>query len=259
MTLINRCYAYVESEHFDVALTDVKAVLQHALEYERDYPREATGRSGLGQFKDISRRALFCGARALYGLGQFKDCSTYIAFSALLYPDKSSNLDIDGLSKHVELRLEDEKGKLDFGAMILEATTKTPSMNRATFIGPVEVRDCVNISRGRSLFLTKDAKAGQLLLCEKAFSAVFVIPDRSLTITSEGTRLEGTMTDKYAQKHLSLACCLKLQRCGSLAASFADLHKGFYNRRDAIERMTLGGLDISPAGLKDMEFSGLDP
>lgn len=45
---------------------------------------------------------------------------------------------------------------------------RPPHLDHATYIGPVEIRQTE--SKGRGLFVTKAVKAGELLLCEKAFS-----------------------------------------------------------------------------------------
>ncbi len=59
--------------------------------------------------------------------------------------------------------------------MLAEAERKfpNPDMDRADFVGPIEVRPCKNPEHGRGLFSTRAVKAGDLLLCEKAFCAAF--------------------------------------------------------------------------------------
>lgn len=47
-----------------------------------------------------------------------------------------------------------------------------PHLDHATYIGLVAARETG--SRGRGLFTTKEVKAGDLLLCEKAFAHAFV-------------------------------------------------------------------------------------
>lgn len=80
--------------------------------------------------------------------------------------------------KKCEMRMKEEKGDIDFGSMLEEVTKKYPSpdMDRADYVGPIEVRPCANPEHGRGLFTTKDVKAGDLLLLEKAFAAVFPTP-----------------------------------------------------------------------------------
>jgi hypothetical protein len=59
--------------------------------------------------------------------------------------------------------------------MLAEAERKfpKPDMDRADFVGPIEVRPCKNPEHGRGVFSTRAVKAGELLLCEKAFCAAF--------------------------------------------------------------------------------------
>ena len=48
-------------------------------------------------------------------------------------------------------------------------------MDAATYLGPIEVQG--SDGKGRGLFATRDVKAGELLLCEKAFALVHGFTD----------------------------------------------------------------------------------
>jgi hypothetical protein len=57
----------------------------------------------------------------------------------------------------------------DFETISKEVSkVRPPHLDHATFVGLVEVK--TSPGRGRGLFTTKAVKAGELLLCEKAFA-----------------------------------------------------------------------------------------
>jgi hypothetical protein len=50
---------------------------------------------------------------------------------------------------------------------------KCPRLDYGDYIGPVEVRACDQLSKGRGLFATRDISQGELLLCEKALKICY--------------------------------------------------------------------------------------
>lgn len=112
---------------------------------------------------------------------------------------------------------------------------RPPHLDHATYIGPVEVRQTE--SKGRGLFVTKDVKAGDLLLCEKAFSHAHAgegaadagNDEASSTISillnpETGGGFMGTQAD------LIKLTVQKLYRNPSLAPAFTTLYHGSYER-----------------------------
>ena len=87
-----------------------------------------------------------------------------------------------------KIRLREENGEIDFADLLAEAERKfpNPDMDRADFVGPIEVRPCKNPEHGRGVFSTRPVKAGELFLCEKAFCAAFARDGRG-----EGGRGDG--------------------------------------------------------------------
>lgn len=70
------------------------------------------------------------------------------------------------------LLLDLQNKNYQFKMMALEAKRRRPPhLDRGTYVGPVAVRQTE--SHGRGLFTTASVKAGDLLLCEKAFSYAF--------------------------------------------------------------------------------------
>ena len=177
---------------------------------------------------DTSEKGLFRAARASYGLENFTQCRSYLAELQKLYPgNKAATKDIE----RCELRFQEQAGNFDFASMLIEAVNKQPSprLDRATYIGPIEVRKCAIESHGRGLFTTKAVKAGELLLCEKAFVTAFA-PDDSQTATEvDQTRESDTDGSKWRLKlraELGANTLVKLVRIPSVVSVFADLYPG---------------------------------
>ncbi|CAD6594550.1 MAG: hypothetical protein ASARMPREDX12_009538 [Alectoria sarmentosa] len=204
--LLNRCQARLSSEHYDAALEDAMAVLE---------------------MDTSSEKALFRAARASYGLGCFARCRSYLAEIEELYPENRAAMkDIE----RCELRSREQAGEFDFASMLDETLTKQPSprLDRATYIGPIEVRKCVIESHGRGLFTTKAVKAGELLLCEKAFTTTFA-PDDSKSAEidhAKDSESDGSTWRLKLRAELAAKTFVKLVRNPSLVSAFADLYPG---------------------------------
>ena len=129
------------------------------------------------------------------------------------------------------VRSREQSGNFDFASMLDEALTKQPSprLDRASYIGPVEVRKCAVESHGRGLFTTQAVRAGELLLCEKAFATAFA-PDSSIAGADIDHSFD-TQTDvsEWRQKlrdEISSTILVKLIRNPSVVSVFADLYPG---------------------------------
>ena len=134
--------------------------------------------------------------------------------------------------------MERSTGAYDFAQMQRDADTlQPPHLDYATYIGLIGRQDTG--TRGRGMFLIADVKAGDLLLCEKAFCyadddmgmwepelvvhANEVLPDESRVVAG-GHRL------------LRKSCAQKVHLNPSLALQFNDLYHGQYrpvSARDA--------------------------
>ncbi|KAL3481451.1 hypothetical protein BJX99DRAFT_253759 [Aspergillus californicus] len=129
-------------------------------------------------------------------------------------------------AKHLEEQLH---GKYNFAQLYKEANKlRPPHLNHASFIGSVEVRPSGN--KGRGLFTTKPVKAGDLLLCEKAFAHAYINsedPDESLPMTLLVNAENRTMT-MGAQAHLIKMVVQRIYRNPSPASTITDLHRGLY-------------------------------
>lgn len=201
----NRSLAYLKTKQFDSALSD-------------------TGFPDFGV--EPTEKALFRAAEALYFLQRFEDCNRVLRTLCARFPN---NKQASVISERAQLRcLEASSGEYNFKLLQQEAKKlQPPQLDHATYIGPVQVK--TSPGKGRGLFVTEPVRAGDLILCEKAFSHAYV-PDTgignaklSLLIDTETSR--GFMG---GQADLIKLIVQKLYRNPSLAPSFTTLHPGAY-------------------------------
>lgn len=105
--------------------------------------------------------------------------------------------------------------------------SQSPQLDHATYIGPVEIKQASG--KGRGLFVTKAVKAGDLLLCEKAFSHAYV--SETGTSNSSTSLLINTETGRAftgGQADLIKLTAQKLYCSPSVAPAFVTLHHGDY-------------------------------
>lgn len=77
------------------------------------------------------------------------------------------------LTRAINRLAEQENGRYCFKQLYVEATKLRPlHLDHSIYVGPVFIRALG--SRGRGLFTIEAVKAGDLLLCEKAFVHAFV-------------------------------------------------------------------------------------
>ena len=177
---------------------------------------------------ETSEKALFRKAQALYYLRRFRECCETHKLLAEKYPENA-------LAKHEFQRAssclaEENTGKYKFKEMILEAKKlRPPHLEHGTYIGPVAIKDTQ--TRGRGLFTTRAVKAGDLLLCEKAFAHAFHDEDKpgdlTLLLNVDTNRItlgtHGQLIEVIAQK---------LHRNPSLVSKFIDLCHGSHETFD---------------------------
>ena len=145
----NRSLAFLKIKQFDAALSD-------------------TGFSSFN--RKLSEKALYRAAEALYHLRRYTECCEVLELLRSTFLHNSQALAI--LDRARSRCLEQTTAVYDFAS--LQAETKklqVPHLDHDTYIGPVEVKR--RESKGRGLFVTKAVKAGDLLLCEKAFSCAY--------------------------------------------------------------------------------------
>ena len=194
---MNRSLAHLKLGSFDKALEDAEG-----------YTVEARK----------SEKGLYRTARSMYELGRFKESQTVLTTLLAQYPGSEAAIrELRRINKRIQ---EQDHGQFDFLAMQEAAAERSPPcLDVATYVGPVEI--CETETRGRGLFTTKDVAAGDLLLCEKAFS-YSLLGNASTMSVIDGSTLKGT---KLA---LVEPMVHKLFRNPSLIPSIIALHHGTY-------------------------------
>lgn len=109
---------------------------------------------------------------------------------------------------------------------------RPPHLDHATYLGPIEIRQTE--SKGRGLFVTKAVKAGDLLLCEKAFSHAHAYEDRDDANNGNSSKIslvinpETNQGFKGTQADLLKLIVQKIYHNPSVAPPFVTLYHGTY-------------------------------
>jgi hypothetical protein len=212
---LNRALAYLKNEYFDAALADTEC---------------------LASPSDAAEKALYRAGQALYGLGRFSECHDILTLLCKKYPN---NADAARELTRVRCRLgEQRSGNYDFKVIYEEISKlRPPHLDHATFIGPVTVK--ASTGCGRGLFTTSAVKAGDLILCEKAFAHCYAnTAEGSEAKSSKISLLVNIHTNRITmgtQSDLITMIVQKLWRNPSFLPEFASLYHGSYKPVDVIE------------------------
>ncbi len=210
---LNRALAYLKNEYFDAALIDTGCPTSPS---------------------DAPEKALYRAGQALYRLGRFSECQEILT----LLCKKYSNIGEAAVElTRVGCRLEEQQsGTYNFKAMYEQVSKlRPPHLDHATFIGPVTIK--ASKGRGRGLFTTKAVKAGDLILCEKAFAHCYAdAAEENAVNSSKISLLINVQTSQMSmgtQSDLITTVVQKLWRNPSLLPDFTSLHHGSYMPVDA--------------------------
>lgn len=209
-----------------------------------------------------SEKGFYRAARALYELGKFQESHDALLSLLAVYPN--CNEAKEELSR-TKLRLtEQHSGYYDFSLMYEGSKLAPPHLDCATYLGPTEIGPSNGRSRG--LFVTRDVKVGELLLCEKAFAHCFANTgegDSASTIKL----LLNTHTDRVflgTQADLVTEIVQKMYRNPSTISAFTSLHHGEYepaketevDGEPVVDRSVMLIFSIMPSNLtKALAFS----
>lgn len=202
----NRSLPYLKTKQFDAALAD--------LEYPEFGP-------------EPSEKTLLRATEALYALEKFDACHNTLVTLLTAFPNNTQATKLMG---RVRQRLQEQRiGNYDFAYLFKRVSDMKPTIQDvATFVGPIEVRQTG--AKGRGIFTTKAVKAGDLLLCEKAYCYSFGRADgKDLTILYQYD------IDRVSMgKHANLIKCIvqKLYRNPSTASNVLKLYHGAYEKVD---------------------------
>jgi len=205
----NRSLAYLKTKQFDAALSD----------------------TGFPTFTPMpSDKALFRAAEALYYLGRHSECCEVLEKLHANFPDNAQASEI--LARARNRLLEHTTGTYNFKQHQAKAKKlRSPQLDAATYIGPIEIKQ--TMSKGRGLFVTEAVKAGDVLLCEKAFSHAHVT-NSAADNDDRGSKLTILLNTEINQEFLGAQAGLlksivqKLYRNPSLVPAFTALYHGDY-------------------------------
>jgi hypothetical protein len=192
-------------------------------------------------------KALYRAGMALYHLGRYGECLARREQLLREYPHTETD---DAHMQCVRQRLHEQtSGGYDFPKMYDDVRMGKRHLDIATFVGPVVVKS--SPGRGRGLFTTRPVKAGELLLCEKAFA--YCAADEPETSSSQSTggsppssrqasslSTVGILVSTHynlftigTQADVITTAIQKVFRNPSFSASFTSLHSGTYKPIDA--------------------------
>lgn len=217
----NRALAYLRLDRFDAVLDDV-SIIPNA--------------------NDRSEKALYRGALALNNLSRYTESLELLQILTRKYP--ASEPGAFELSR-ANLRLKEQHtGIYDFKKMYKATRSRPPTVDCATYVGSVEIRDAPG--KGKGVFATRSIKAGELLLCEKAFVHACGTPSKKSDKkgTSETGILMNLSTNSITmgtQASLITSMYQKLLNNPSLASKIQGLHHGTYKPTDMA---TVDGLPV---------------
>ncbi|KAK7434367.1 hypothetical protein Landi51_13547 [Colletotrichum acutatum] len=172
-----------------------------------------------------TQKGLFREAKAYYSLEQFSLCSAKLRKVLALNPkNQDAKKELARTLRRID---EQDRGIYQWGQMYDQANATPPVIDCATYNGPVEVRR--STERGRGLFTSKAVKAGDLLLCEKAFSYRYAGEDDNMDANQNNRVLVSLVSKRTvlgAQASLAFNIIQKLHHNPRLAPRFNDLHHG---------------------------------
>lgn len=204
---LNRALAFLKVKQFDAALSELESA---------------------STLQKPTEKALYRKSSALYGLQRYRECCEVLKVICLDYPN---NVEARReLSRATNRLAEQQYGRYSFSKLYVELSQhRPPLLDHATYVGPI----CVKMSsesRGRGLFTTKAVKAGELLLCEKAFAYVSKKQEDSGATLSELKSDFGMKMEEW--RGLTTTIVQKLCRNPSLVPVITDLYHGSYQPVD---------------------------
>ncbi|KAJ5384888.1 Tetratricopeptide-like helical [Penicillium concentricum] len=168
-----------------------------------------------------SEKALRGKAQTLYRLKRFREsCDVFTKLCKKHPEDVGARNDF---REAIARFAEQKKGGYKFKKMQEKASkTYPPLLDHAAWIGPVTVRQTK--SQGRGLFTTEAVKAGDLLLCEKAFAYATEHPSRPRWSSTLHINTETRTITRGGQAALASSIIETLYKNPSLAPAVTDLH-----------------------------------
>ncbi|KAE8152342.1 hypothetical protein BDV25DRAFT_137917 [Aspergillus avenaceus] len=174
-----------------------------------------------------SEKLLFRKSQLLYHMQKFEECCDVLKRLCSQYPGNTTAK--NDFKRAIRRLAEQRHGNYQFAEMIKQTNKFPPQkLDCATYVGPVAIQQ--SGSRGRGLFTTKDVKAGDLLLCEKAFAYASadaeVLEDCRSILKMYDLQIGRTMTGPGISVIQSVLH--RIHDNPSMASAVHDLHRGAY-------------------------------
>ncbi|TDL25406.1 hypothetical protein BD410DRAFT_638723 [Rickenella mellea] len=146
---LNRSEAYLRMAWYKSAFQDAEMVL-HAV--------------GSNIEDSYLRKAVFRAAKALYHLGEYNKA---IEMANRRPQDEECQTWFTKASDRLHEQLS---GEYDWDSIFQQSQASSEQVEMAEFTGPIQVRDVNGVGGGRGMFVTRDVKAGELLMVSKAIA-----------------------------------------------------------------------------------------
>lgn len=212
--LRNRAVVNLHLKRFEAALDDaLEAVLPMSHPKAEQYNCKAYYRAG----------------RAAYELRDFEDARAHFMKAMQMQAKDEQAL---AECKRTSLRLGEQKhGQYDFASISASASRKQIRLDHASFSEKVVVRDAGN--RGRGLFSVRKIKAGDLVLCEKAFHVVYGWEEDNADELNIMLNVNTNRASAGSHALLFLNTVKNLRQNPQHAGSFLELYAGDYSPKCA--------------------------
>jgi len=178
--LSNRAACFLNLKDYEAALKDCEAVLKIEQSHVKGNFRKAMSLAGLGNLKE---------ARDLLGI--------------LITKGSENPNDLQtwqDAQEKINGRMKQREGSYDMMTLPFEPLQQDDVEN---YCGPIKIARAGK--KGRGLFLTRDVKAGELLLAEKALIVKFEKPNHDVrTLHYEKSQMDDTAQSELSAELLSL-------------------------------------------------------
>lgn len=168
-------------------------------------------------------KAYYRAGCAEYHLGRYNEAHAHFAASLkIVLEDDDTLRELNRTSRRIG---EEQLGNHNFDEMADSVNSKHYRLDHASYLAKVAVRSAG--TKGRGLFALEDIKAGELVLCEKAFSVAFASDAEAETYVV--LNLNTNYGAIGAHANLLFGLVQKMTHNSREAARFLDLYAGGYS------------------------------
>ncbi|KAF1362284.1 SET domain-containing protein [Lizonia empirigonia] len=216
----NRAYVNLLLEQFDEAIADAHASLT-----EREDQRS----------KDLDSKAYYRAGCAAYNLGKYQEAKRFFERQEELVPGgKDAKIYLKKVGQRVRER---ETGSYDLMKIRSRLSRARSRVDMADFTKNTQVKG--SAGRGRGLFAVRDIGVGEIILCEKAFCAVWGHETNALTAMTYDVRDD---TIRFSPVGLTKALVQRLLNNPSTIGSFMNLHGDYKGDDKTVEKNEEGAV-----------------